>query len=167
MLVAGPFRLQELLTQWELVVLLQRLTKSWPNFRKNKTRQVLVCCDEMKQNAATHDWAAVWRLMRKIAMTKFGPQLRRLDQFPPLPFVQDWVQRLRAAGPNGGCSAAALHTSDSQSPRAMEQFVASLHSAVPRRVSNSTPGQACAPHHLVACRFAKSCWLDGFHSRKP
>ena len=92
------------------VVRLQKLDKKLAKHRRaDKRRQTQAWRQELELCASRHEWAAVWRLSRKIAGTNMGPKRRRYDVVQSSrPTATAWAQHLSLPGPEGGCLACPL-----------------------------------------------------------
>ena len=135
--------LRSLLRQWRLVI--QELAKSR---RRDRRKQVNARCVELEQCALKHEWAAVWRLSRKVAGTKMGPKQRKFDQVQAVkPSIREWVDHLAASGPKGGCRATVMHRSDEHSPATItELVVTSDFMSQARRTAVHGDCSDCAQH---------------------
>ena len=116
--------LQSLLRHWRLVIQTQKAdTELAKSNRRDRRKQVNTWCVELEQCALKHEWAAVWRLPRKVAGTNIGPKQRKFDQAHAVkPSIQEWEDHLAAIGQRGGCHATVMRRSDVHPPATITEL---------------------------------------------
>ena len=62
-------------------------------------------CDELWLNWTQRNFAAAWRLARRLAFKSLGAKCRSLRQVSQRPLAESFVQKLKAPGPAGGMEA--------------------------------------------------------------